>query len=249
MAATSTAATGRNRRRAVSKVSGSMGSPPSLTGIRRILAANCDHADMIEAYLGNMRAGHFGFQMTDARFVSVIGNRHQLRARCFYADAGVAVRVADSIAAAAKAAQIASHLLVQPDVLEARAAVDAVDHLGHPLHPWLVADRRARVEEDRPESTCKVSLARRSGKALNLGRVRTRLAAGARRIRTCMGFFLSSSHFGLMPVLCSEREGRSSSRRLRSGSRSARKGSRDRNASRAWSLRAGYSAKTARFIG
>ena len=25
-------------------------------------------------------------------------------------------------------------------VLEARAVVDAVDHLGHPLHPWLVAE-------------------------------------------------------------------------------------------------------------
>jgi len=50
----------------------------------------------------------------------------------FYADAVVAVRVEDRIAAAAKAAQIASHLLVQPDVLEARAVVDAVDHLGHP---------------------------------------------------------------------------------------------------------------------
>src|ERR1700730_18078002 len=49
---------------------------------------------------------------------------------------------------------------------------------------------------------------------------------------TCMGLFLSSSRFGLLPVLCSEREGRSSSRRLRSGSRSARKGSRDRNASK-----------------
>jgi hypothetical protein len=34
--------------------------------------------------------------------------------------------VEDRIAAAAKAAQIASHLLVQPDVLEARAVVDAV---------------------------------------------------------------------------------------------------------------------------
>ena len=41
---------------------------------------------------------------------------------------------------------------------------------------------------------------------------------------TCMGLFLSSSRFGLFPVLCSERKGRSSSRRLRSGSRSARKG-------------------------
>src|SRR6202011_6348481 len=38
----------------------------------------------------------------------------------------------------------------------------------------------------------------------------------------------------LLRVLCSEREGRSSSRRLRSGSRSARKGSRDRNGSKAW---------------
>ena len=37
---------------------------------------------------------------------------------------------------------------------------------------------------------------------------------------TCMGLFLSSSRFGLFPVLCSERKGRSSSRRLRSGSRS-----------------------------
>src|SRR5215470_8407748 len=37
--------------------------------------------------------------------------------------------------------------------------------------------------------------------------------------------------FGLLPVFCSERKGRFSSRRLRLGSRSARKGSRDRNAS------------------
>src|SRR5580704_14440837 len=103
---------------------------------------------MIEAYLGNMRAGHFGFRR---RTPALSGNRHQLRARCFYADAVVAVRMEDRIAAAAKAAQIASHLLVQPDVLEARAVIDAVDHLGHPLHPWLVADRRARVEEDRPD--------------------------------------------------------------------------------------------------
>src|SRR5882762_10383330 len=52
-----------------------------------------------------------------------------------------------------------------------------------------------------------------------------------------MGLFLSSSCFWfLLRVLCSEREGRSSSRRLGSGSRSARKGSRDRNASGAWRL-------------
>src|SRR6478752_10569426 len=42
----------------------------------------------------------------------------------------------------------------------------------------------------------------------------------------------------LLRVLCSERDSRSSSRRLRSGSRSARKGSRDRNASIAWRLAA-----------
>src|SRR5262249_27826494 len=35
-----------------------------------------------------------------------------------------------------------------------------------------------------------------------------------------MGLFLSSHVFGLLPVLCSKRESRSSSRRLQSGSRS-----------------------------
>ena len=68
--------------------------------------------------------------------------------------------------------------------------------------------------------------------------VRTRLAAGGRWIRTCMGLFLSSGGFWFLPVLCSELESRSSSRRLRSGSRSARKGSRDRNGSKAWRLAA-----------
>jgi hypothetical protein len=52
------------------------------------------------------------------------------------------------------------------------------------------------------------------------------------------GFSCQVVVFGLLPVLCSERESRSSSRRLRSGSRSARKGSRDRNASKAWRLAA-----------
>ena len=47
------------------------------------------------------------------------------------------------------------------------------------------------------------------------------------------GFSCQVVLFGLSPVLCSEREARSSSRRLRSGSRSARKGARDRNASKA----------------
>jgi hypothetical protein len=35
--------------------------------------------------------------------------------------------------------------------------------------------------------------------------VRTGLGAGGKRIRTCMGLFLSSHVFGLLPVLCSER--------------------------------------------
>src|SRR5438874_1267899 len=52
------------------------------------------------------------------------------------------------------------------------------------------------------------------------------------------GFSCQVVIFRLLSVLCSEREGRSSSRRLRSGSRSARKGSRDRNASKAWRLAA-----------
>ena len=48
------------------------------------------------------------------------------------------------------------------------------------------------------------------------------------------GAFPVKSYFGLLPVLCSEQESRSSFRRLRSGSRSGRKGSRDRNGSKAW---------------
>ena len=39
------------------------------------------------------------------------------------------------------------------------------------------------------------------------------LFAGGKRIRTCMGLFLSSRVFGLLSVLCSERESRSSFRR------------------------------------
>ena len=45
--------------------------------------------------------------------------------------------------------------------------------------------------------------------------------------------FSCQAFFGLLSVLCSERESRSSSRRLRLGSRSARKGARDRNGSKA----------------
>ena len=74
--------------------------------------------------------------------------------------------------------------------------------------------------------------------AQELRAVRSRLVTGGRRIRTCMGLFLSSRIFGLLPVLCSERESRSSFRCLRSGSRSGRKGSRDRNGSKAWRLAA-----------
>jgi hypothetical protein len=51
-----------------------------------------------------------------------------------------------------------------------------------------------------------------------------RLAGGGGWIRTCMGFPCQVVFFGLLPVLCSERKGRSSSRRLRSGSGSARNG-------------------------
>src|SRR6516225_10271624 len=45
---------------------------------------------------------------------------------------------------------VLEQLFVEPDVFEARAVVDAVDHLGHPFHPWLVADGTTRVIEDRP---------------------------------------------------------------------------------------------------
>jgi hypothetical protein len=38
------------------------------------------------------------------------------------------------------------------------------------------------------------------------GKVRSRLTAGGKRIRTCMGLFLSSGCFWFVAVLCSERE-------------------------------------------
>ena len=65
-----------------------------------------------------------------------------------------------------------------------------------------------------------------------------RLAGGGERIRTCMGLFLSSSSFGLLSVLCSERESRSSFRRCDQVRGARRKGSRDRNGSKAWRLAA-----------
>src|SRR5215472_3563794 len=41
-------------------------------------------------------------------------------------------------------------LPVEPEVLEARAVVDAVDHVGEALHLRLPAGRNAAVEDDRP---------------------------------------------------------------------------------------------------
>ena len=58
-------------------------------------------------------------------------------------------------------------------------------------------------------------------------------APGSQFAPDLYGSFSVKWFFGLLPVPCSERKGRSSSRRLRSGSRSARKVSRDRNASAA----------------
>jgi len=54
-----------------------------------------------------------------------------------------------------------------------------------------------------------------------------------RKFADLYGSFSVKWLFGLLPVFCSERKGRFSSRRLQSGPRSARKGSRDRNASAA----------------
>src|SRR5262249_46645784 len=65
-----------------------------------------------------------------------------------------------------------------------------------------------------------------------LSRIRHRLWIARGRHSDLYGAFPVKSFFGLLSVLCSERESGSSSRRLRSGLRSARKGSRDRNASR-----------------
>src|SRR5215831_20137903 len=58
-------------------------------------------------------------------------------------------------------------------------------------------------------------------------------AARDRKFADLYGSFCVKWFFGLLPVPCLERKGRSSSRRLRSGSRRARRGSRDRNASAA----------------
>ena len=41
-------------------------------------------------------------------------------------------------------------LSVEPEVFEARAVVDAVDHVGEALHLRLPAGRNAAVEDDRP---------------------------------------------------------------------------------------------------
>jgi len=66
---------------------------------------------------------------------------------------------------------------------------------------------------------------------LERGTVNQRHLKRNRKFVDLYGSFSVKWLFGLLPVFCSERKGRFSSRRLRSGSRSARKGSRDRNAS------------------
>jgi hypothetical protein len=70
-------------------------------------------------------------------------------------------------------------------------------------------------------------------------RIRERLSAGGRRIRTCMGLFLSRNCLWFLPVLGSER-GRTffAPSPAISGSRSARKGSGGRNGNTAWRLAA-----------
>src|SRR6516165_4257226 len=75
------------------------------------------------------------------------GRRRDRRRYCITLlcdDAGVAAGLRRSCAGH-------RHLLIQPNVLEARAVVDAIYHLRHPLHPRLVADRGAGVKEDRPD--------------------------------------------------------------------------------------------------
>src|SRR5262249_41641830 len=42
-------------------------------------------------------------------------------------------------------------LVGEPEVLEARSVVDAVDHQGQPLDPRLPARRLPRIEDDRPD--------------------------------------------------------------------------------------------------
>ena len=86
-----------------------------------------------------------------AKILLTISRWRPSASRCFSADAGVVARAAVGIAAVAKRRRSPATYLSSQNVLEARAVVDAVDHLGHPLHPRLVADRSAGVEGDRPE--------------------------------------------------------------------------------------------------
>jgi hypothetical protein len=91
-------------------------------------------------------------------------------------------------------------------------------------------------------STLADSLPFSSPGALNRGAPESQVSQQTPRWRemdsNLYGAFPVKWSFWFSPVLCSELESRSSSRRLRSGSRSARKGSRDRNGSKAWRLAA-----------
>jgi hypothetical protein len=42
-------------------------------------------------------------------------------------------------------------LIVEPQVFEARAVVDAIDHQGHSLHPRLPAGSLTGIEDDRAD--------------------------------------------------------------------------------------------------
>src|SRR5947207_5112512 len=48
--------------------------------------------------------------------------------------------------------RVAADPLLEPDILEARAVVDAVDHLRQALDTRLSANCSARVEDDRPDA-------------------------------------------------------------------------------------------------
>jgi hypothetical protein len=110
----------------------------------------------------------------------------------------------------------------------------AIRELGRPSCAFSSMTEAAAMQLDR--TSCHWHHCQRHGQARRRSSFERMYLFDLRHPRTevrltCMGLFLSSSRFGLFPVLCWERKGRSSSRRLGSGSRSARKGSRDRNAS------------------
>jgi hypothetical protein len=72
----------------------------------------------------------------------------------------------------------------------------------------VVAPALADSENTHWPTTRRVRTPAGKTRLLGVGRrnpARHRLTAGGKRIRTCMGLFLSSRVFGLLPVLCSER--------------------------------------------